>query len=514
MIKKLSFFISIILFGSVFGQNPQKDKEVLQKQNADLKKQISSLNTTLSQTKKESKLSIAYLNAVNQKLTLREKVYNNTQKEKRYIEDDIYKRQLEINKNNRELEVLRKNYAEILVKAYKTKGVQNKVTFILSSKNMGEALTRIEYLKRYSEYQDKKAAEISNKANEIKKNIALKKRSVSEKDNLLVSQKKDLATIEIERQQKQDLLNEFKKNESKLTAELRQKQTQQKELQRQIANIIAEEIRLAKAKEEAEKKAEAERKRLAEIAAKKEKERIEAENRARIAAAEAERKRAEAEARKAAELSAKRAEEERKLVESNKTAERKAAAEKASREAAALAKEKADKLAAAKANEDAINKKNEDAKEAAEKKIMKSYDVGSTVGSNFADNKGKITFPVEKGSVTHRFGRQPHPVFKNIVEDNIGIKIAVSPGTKARCVFPGVVSSIQAINGTRTVVVKHGSYFTVYSNLASTLVKSGQQVSAGTPIGEIGSDFDDSITLDFQVWKGTDPVDPLGWVSY
>ena len=143
MIKKLSFFISIILFGSVVGQNPQKDKEVLQKQHADLKKQISSLNTTLSQTKKESKLSIAYLNAVNQKLTLREKVYNNTQKEKRYIEDDIYKRQLEINKNNRELEVLRKNYAEILVKAYKTKGVQNKVTFILSSKNMGEALTRI-----------------------------------------------------------------------------------------------------------------------------------------------------------------------------------------------------------------------------------------------------------------------------------------------------------------------------------------------------------------------------------
>ncbi|MBO6200543.1 MAG: peptidoglycan DD-metalloendopeptidase family protein [Chryseobacterium sp.] len=511
MIKKLSFFISIILFGSAFGQ---KDKEVLQKQNADLKKQISSLNATLNQTKQESKLSISYLNAVNQKLSLREKVYSNTQKEKRFIEDDIYKRQLEINKNNRELEVLRKNYAEILVKAYKTKGVQNKVTFILSSKNMGEALNRIEYLKRYSEYQDKKAAEISNKANEIKKNIALKKKSVSEKDNLLLSQKKDLATIEAERIEKQKLLDDFKKNEVKLTAELRQKQTQSKELERQIRNIIAEEIRIAKAKEEAERKAEAERKRLADIAAKKEKDRIEAENRAKIAAAEAERKRAELEAKRATELAAKRAEEERKLAETNKAIERKEAAERATKEAADRAKIANERAAAAKANEVAVNKKNDDAKDEVEKKVMKSYGVGSTVGNNFADNKGRIGFPVEKGTVTHRFGRQPHPVFKNIVEENIGIKISVAKGTKARCVFPGVVSSIQAINGSRTVVVKHGNYFTVYSNLATTLVKANQQVSAGTLIGEVGSDFDESITLDFQIWSGTNPVDPLGWVSY
>ncbi|WP_312195524.1 murein hydrolase activator EnvC family protein [Epilithonimonas vandammei] len=511
MIKKLSFCIGILVFTTALAQ---KDKAQLQKQNADLKKQISSLNNTLNQTKQESKLSIAYLNAVNQKLTLREKVYNNTQKEKRFIEDDIYKRQLEINKNNRELGVLRKNYAEILVKAYKTKGVQNKVTFILSSRNLGEALKRIEYLKRYSEYQDKKAAEISNKASEIKKNIALKKKSVTEKDNLLLSQKNELATIEIERKQKQDLLNEFKKNEAKLTAELRVKQAQQKDLQRQIANIIAEEIRIAKAKEEAEKKAEAERKRLAEITAKKEKERIEAENRARLAAAEAERKKAEAEAKKAADLAAKRIEEERKLAESNKAEERKAAAERATKEAADRAKAANDKLAAAKANEAAVNKKNEDAKDEAEKKVMKSYGIGSTVGNNFADNRGHMSFPVEKGTVTHRFGRQPHPVFKNIVEENTGIKISVAVGTKARCIFPGIVSTIQVINGSRTVFVKHGNYFTIYSNLSSTYVKANQQVSAGTLIGEIGSDFDGSITLDFQIWNGQTPVDPLGWVSY
>lgn len=232
----------------------QQNKEQLQKQNAELKKQIAQINSDLAKTRSESKLSIAYLSNVNQKLVLREKVYNNTQKEKRFIEDDIYLRQLEINRQNRELAVLRKNYAEVLVNAYKNKGVQNKVTFILSAKNLGEAIRRVQYLKQYSDYQDKKAAEITDAANLIKKTIAQKQNSVKEKENLLVNQQKDLATINAERAQKEQLVAEFKKNESKLTAELKQKQVQSKALEGQIRAIIAEEIRIAKAEEEARKK--------------------------------------------------------------------------------------------------------------------------------------------------------------------------------------------------------------------------------------------------------------------
>ncbi|HEX7870897.1 MAG TPA: peptidase M23, partial [Chryseobacterium sp.] len=168
MIKKISFLIGILLFGLQYGQ---QNKEQLQKQNADLKKQISQINSDLAKTRNESKLSLSYLNNVNKKLALREKVFNNTQKEKRFIEDEIYLRQLEINKQNRELAVLRKNYAQVLVNAYKNKGVQNKVTFILSSKSLGEALRRVQYLKQYSDYQDKKAAEITTAAVQLKKSV-------------------------------------------------------------------------------------------------------------------------------------------------------------------------------------------------------------------------------------------------------------------------------------------------------------------------------------------------------
>ena len=526
--KRICLFLGIMIFGLGFAQK----KEQLQKQNNELKKQIAAINANLAKTQNEAKLSVAYLNDVNKKIVLREKVYTNTQKEKKLIEDDIYKKQLDINKQKKELTVLRKNYAAVLVNAYKNKGAQNKVTFILSSRNLGEAIRRVQYLKAYSDYQDKKAAEIMGVAQKIQKTVNDRQKSVKEKDNILVSQKRDLLTIDAERKQKENLLAEFKKNEVKLTQELGQKQAESKALEGKIRSIIAEEIRIAKAKEEAERAARAERARLAKIAAEKEKARIDAENRARIAAAAEAKRKADEEARRLKEISDKRAAEEasrakaaaeantRMLEDARKTAEaeraeaKRVAAAKDAAEAASRAKAAADKATAARETEAVLTKRNEDAKKAAEAKTMTAYNVGAAAGSNFAENRGRISFPVSRGQVTHRFGRQPHPVFKNIVEENNGIKIAVPAGTQAKCVFPGTVSRVFVDGGTKTVVIRHGSYFTIYSNLQSTSVSANQQVSAGSPVGVVGTDFDGTYTLDFQIWSGTTPVDPLGWISY
>lgn len=516
MIKKFSFLIGILLFSSLFGQK----KEQLQKQNAELKKQIAQINSDLAKTRNESKLSVSYLTSVNQKLALREKVYNNTQKEKRFIEDEIYLRQLEINRQNRELAVLRKNYAQVLVNAYKNKGVQNKVTFVLSSKSLGEALRRTQYLKQYSDYQDKKALEITDAAVELKKSVDKKRKSATEKESLLVNQQKDLTTMNAEKAQKEQLVNDFKKNETKLAGELRQKQTQSKALEGQIRSIIAEEIRRAKAEEEIKRKEEAEKIRLAKIAADREKAKIEAENRVRAEALERERKLAEAEAKKAADFAAKRAEEEKKRNEDAAKSEanakdesKKIAAKKASDDAALKSREAANKLIAAKAAEAALAKKTNEDKKAAETKAMTNYGVSTTAGNNFAANRGRLAMPAY-GTITHRFGRQPHPVFKNIVEENNGIKISVTKGTSAKAIFPGTVSSVMpASDGTKTVLIKHGDYFSIYSNLSNNTVSKGQQVSAGTSVGTVAQDFDGSYTLDFQIWRGDTPVDPLGWVS-
>ncbi|MCZ2083002.1 MAG: peptidoglycan DD-metalloendopeptidase family protein [Flavobacteriales bacterium] len=527
MIKRLSFLIGIFLFGFFSAQK----KEQLQKQNAELKKQISSINSNLAKTQQQSKLSLAYLNEVEKKIGLREKVYTNTQKEKKLVEDEIYLRQLEINRQNRELAVLRKNYAEVLVKAYKNKGSQNKVTFILSSKNLGEALRRIQYLKDYSDYQDKKAAEISNAAKVLQQNITLKQKSVKDKEMILSNQQKELLTIEAEKKTKQALLEEFKKNETQLTAELKQKQAESKKLEGQIRSIIAEEIRIAKAKEEENRKIEAEKIRLAKIAAEREKARIDAENKARMEALALEKKKADDEARRLKEISekkaadeaekaklaaaadAKKTEDSKKAADAERAEARRLAAAKDAAAAAANAKAAADKAADARVAEANMVKKNDEEKKAAEKKAMTNYGVSANVGNNFAANRGKMGMPVY-GTITHRFGRQPHPVFKNIVEENNGVKIAVTKGTVAKCIAPGTVSRVMASgDGSKTVIVKHGDYFTIYANLSSTMVSANQQVSAGTSVGVVGEDFDGSYTLDFQIWNGSNPVDPLGWVN-
>lgn len=512
MQKKLSLLLGLLMF--VFSFSQQGRKEQLQRQNAELKKQIATINSDLAKTRGEAKLSLAYLNNVNKKIALREKVYNNTQKEKRFIEDDIYTRQLEINKFNRELKVLRKDYADILVKAYKNKGVQNKVTFILSSRDLGEALRRVQYIKQYGEYQDKKANEINDKANQIRKSIGLKQKSVKEKDNLLYKQKQELSVIEVERKQKEGLLQEFKKNEAKLTADLNAKQAENKKVEAAIRNLINEEIKAAKAKAEAEKKAEAERVRLAKIAAEKEKARIDAENKAKADALALAKKKAEEEERKSAELARKKVQEEKDAI-AKKNAEKIALAEKERKESEEKAKAAKAKADEARDASKALADKTEKEKAAVEEKKMKDFGVGAiTAGSNFASNKGRMSFPVPSGQVTERFGRQPHPVFKGITIENNGIKVVVPSGSRARCIFPGIVTNVQIVGGAKIVIVKHGDYFSIYGNLDNVMVTKNQQVSAGTSIGSIGTDFDGNYALDFQIWNGTNPVDPLGWVSY
>src|SRR5690606_10293369 len=111
------------------------------------------------------------------KINAQTKLVSGLNKEKRYIEDEIYLTQLEINKLSRELVELRKEYKDILVKAYKNKSVENKLLFVLSSESLGQAFRRIKYLQRYSDYQLGKADEIMAKTKDIEREKAAREKS-------------------------------------------------------------------------------------------------------------------------------------------------------------------------------------------------------------------------------------------------------------------------------------------------------------------------------------------------
>ncbi len=137
------------------------------------------------------------------------------------------------------------------------------------------------------------------------------------------------------------------------------------------------------------------------------------------------------------------------------------------------------------------------------------------LSNNFSGNRGKLPWPVERGTITATFGEHPHPEFKNIMVKNNGIDIVSEKGSKARVIFDGVVSSVMSITNLHyVVIVRHGDYLTVYSNLLEVSVKKGDKVKTRQQIGTIFTDPDDGKTrLHFELWHGTALQNPGLWIG-
>ncbi len=137
------------------------------------------------------------------------------------------------------------------------------------------------------------------------------------------------------------------------------------------------------------------------------------------------------------------------------------------------------------------------------------------LSNNFAENKGKLPWPVERGVITGSFGEQPHPVLRNIKIVNNGIDIASVPGAKARAIFEGTVSRVITVPGAyNAVIIRHGEYLTVYSNLAQVSVQSGDKVNIRQEIGTVATDSREGKThVHLEVWKGNDKLNPADWIA-
>lgn len=135
------------------------------------------------------------------------------------------------------------------------------------------------------------------------------------------------------------------------------------------------------------------------------------------------------------------------------------------------------------------------------------------VSDSFAQNKGKLPWPIERGVVAETFGIHQHPVLKNVKTKNNGVDIATSPEMEARSIFDGKVVSIARITTTNTaIIIKHGEYFTVYSNLDKIYVSQGDQVSTRENLGRVHTTLKGKTELHFEVWKGKDVQNPAYWI--
>ena len=155
----------------------------------------------------------------------------------------------------------------------------------------------------------------------------------------------------------------------------------------------------------------------------------------------------------------------------------------------------------------------EEAKRA--KKIARTPEF-KLLSDDFEKNKGRFPWPTQNGIITDKFGEHAHPVMKNIIIRNNGIDITTKPGEKARAIFKGTVSKVFAVpGGNMALIVRHGQYITVYSNLKEVYVKQGDNVSIKQDIGLIFTDKndDDKTTLKFQIWKESVKLNPEAWIA-
>ena len=139
--------------------------------------------------------------------------------------------------------------------------------------------------------------------------------------------------------------------------------------------------------------------------------------------------------------------------------------------------------------------------------------VDTALSGQFAQNRGKLPWPLRQGVVTEHFGVHNHPVYKNLkLPDNPGVTFSTTKGADVFCVFDGVVSRVFVMPGyNQCVLVQHGEYFTLYCHLAKVSVKAGQKVATGDKLGSLETEGGAS-SLHFQLWKGTDKQDPERWL--
>lgn len=154
---------------------------------------------------------------------------------------------------------------------------------------------------------------------------------------------------------------------------------------------------------------------------------------------------------------------------------------------------------------------------AAGKKGNKTFELtpeAKLIAANFSANKGRLPWPLEKGVVIQRFGRQPHPVVKTTIIQSNGVTLATAPNAQVRAVFEGEIMSVVTYKGSNpSVLIRHGNFISVYKNLGKLYVKKGDKVKAKQVIGEVFTNQQTGKTeLQFSIFNNVKALNPKGWI--
>lgn len=443
----------------------------LKNERAQIKKQIVAQQQKLRKNERDVKERLKNLMVINSEIADKRRTIDTIRRDITHLDGNITKLNSQLDVLGKELNDRKQKYVKSMRYMHRNRSIQSQLMFIFSAKNFSQMYRRMRFMREYASYQRAQGEEVKTKQAEVTEKHQQLTATKKQKSNLLYKGEQERLSLEGKQVEQQKVVNSLQKQQKTIQGIIAQQQKRDAAINAQIDRLVAIEV------EKARQRAIAEAKRKAAEEAKR---------------AEAERKRkAEELARKQAELARKQKEAEaanRKAEEQRNDEDRKAIAEakKLEREVEVAKKEQAKPLI--------YNLDSEDRR----------------ISGSFESNRGRLPMPITGGyRIVSHFGQYNVEGLNNVRLDNKGINILGSAGAKARSIFDGEVSAVFSMGGVTGVMVRHGSYISVYCNLSSVSVHRGQKVSARQVLGTVGQDN----ILQFQLRKERAKLNPEAWLG-
>lgn len=464
----------------------------LQKQRSQIQQKIKQQEKALRANQADVKKRLQNLMVINTEIGERQKNINNIQKDITHIESnmDILKAQLET--LEKQLNERKTRYIKSMRFVTRQHTFQDRLMFILSAHDFSQMYRRMRFVREYAAYQRVQGEAVKAKQAQVDEKHRQLETVRGHKSNLLAKGEQERKVLEGRQTEQKNVVASLQKQQKTIQQVIAQQRKKDEQLNAEIDRQIAIEVEKARrrAAEEARKKAQAEaaRKRAEELARKKAQAEAEArENARRIAEAKAREQRLKEAAEQASAKQRARAEQAaREAVADREAAERKAEAD-------------------ARRNKKEIESVGEDVQEMS---LMTSVD--RKLSGSFEANRGRLPMPITGGyRVVSHFGQYNVEGLKGVKLDNKGINILGQPGARARSIYDGEVSAVFGFSGSMVVMVRHGSYISVYCNLSSVSVSRGQKVSTRQALGTVGRDN----ILQFQLRHNMSKLNPESWIG-
>ncbi len=464
----------------------------LQKQRSQIQQKIKQQEKALRANQADVKKRLQNLMLINTEIGERQKNINNIQKDITHIESnmDILRAQLET--LEKQLAERKARYIKSMSFVTRQHTFQDRLMFILSAHDFSQMYRRMRFVREYAAYQRVQGEAVKAKQAQVDEKHRQLVTVRGHKSNLLAKGEQERKVLEGRQTEQKNVVASLQKQQKTIQQVIAQQRKKDEQLNAEIDRQIAIEVEKARkrAAEEARKKAQAEaaRKRAVELARKKAQAEAEArENARRIAEAKAREQRLKEAAEQASAKQRARAEQAAREAEADReAAERKAEAD-------------------ARRNKKEIESVREDVQEMS---LMTSVD--RKLSGSFEANRGRLPMPITGAyRVVSHFGQYNVEGLKGVKLDNKGINILGQPGARARSIYDGEVSAVFGFSGSMVVMVRHGSYISVYCNLSSVSVSRGQKVSTRQALGTVGRDN----ILQFQLRHNMSKLNPESWIG-